>query len=59
MWFQYDRFVPHSDGGENTLENLVITGAGGNFGKMEYTIEEPYLLDPISFTPIQSILDGL
>jgi len=59
MWLQYDHVIPHSSGGENTLENLVITCAACNFGKMEYTLEELGLLDPRDFPPIESKWDGL
>lgn len=59
MWLQYDHVVPHSAGGENTLENLVVTCAACNFGKMEYTLEELGLLDPRSFPPVKSTWDGL
>lgn len=59
MWLQYDHVVPHSSGGNNDLDNLVITCAACNFGKMEYTLEELGLLDPRGFVPIQSQWDGL
>ena len=59
LWLQYDHVVPHSAGGENTLENLVITCAACNFGKMNYTIDELGLLDPRDFPPVQSTWDGL
>lgn len=59
LWLQYDHVVPHSAGGENTLENLIITCAACNYGKMNYTVEELGLLDPRGFTPTQSTWDGL
>ena len=59
MWAQYDHVVPHSSGGANELDNLVITCAACNFGKMEYTLEELGLLDPRDFEPIKSQWDGL
>jgi 5-methylcytosine-specific restriction endonuclease McrA len=59
LWLQYDHVVPHSAGGENTLENLVITCAACNFGKMNFTLEELGLLDPRNFPPVQSTWDGL
>ena len=48
MWLQYDHLVPHSRGGNNDLENLVITCAPCNFGRMEYTVEEVGLINPMS-----------
>ncbi|WFB36961.1 HNH endonuclease signature motif containing protein [Kiritimatiellota bacterium B12222] len=59
MWLQYDHVVPHSAGGENTLDNLVITCAACNFGKMNYTLEELGLRDPREYPPVNSLWDGL
>lgn len=59
MWAQYDHVVPHSYGGSNELENLVVSCAACNFGKMEYSLEELGLIDPRNFTIIQSLWDGL
>jgi hypothetical protein len=59
MWAQYDHVVPHSHGGTNDLENLVITCAACNFGKMEYTLEELGLIDPRTISPVTSLWDGL
>jgi len=59
MWLQYDHVVPHSAGGENTLDNLVVTCGPCNFGKMEFLLEELNLSDPRDFAPIQSQWDGL
>lgn len=59
LWAQYDHVVPHSSGGTNELENLVVACAACNFGKMSYRLEELGLLDPRDFEPIQSDWDGL
>lgn len=59
MWLQYDHVVPHSAGGENKLENLIIACSACNYGKMNYTLEELGLLDPRNFNPVQSSWDGL
>lgn len=59
MWAQYDHVVPHSHGGTNDLDNLVITCAACNFGKMEYTLEELSLIDPRTTPPRESLWDGL
>lgn len=59
MWAQYDHVVPHSHGGTNTLDNLVVTCSACNFGRMSYTIQEVGLYDPRLRLPIQSIWDGL
>lgn len=59
LWAQYDHVVPHSCGGANELDNLVVTCAGCNFGKMSYRIEELGLMDPRDFPPVISEWDGL
>ena len=59
MWAQYDHVVPHSHGGTNDLNNLVVTCAACNYGKMSYTLEELGLADPRLFPPIKSSWDGL
>lgn len=59
MWAQYDHVVPHSHGGTNTLDNLVVTCAACNFGRMSYTIQEVGLSDPRLRPPIQTRWDGL
>lgn len=59
LWAQYDHVVPHSCGGTNEVENLVVTCAACNFGKMSYRLEELGLLDPRDFVPEKSTWDGL
>ncbi|MBO9715346.1 MAG: HNH endonuclease [Pseudoxanthomonas sp.] len=59
LWAQYDHVVPHSYGGTNDLENLVVSCAACNFGKMSYRLEELGLSDPRERPPVQSRWDGL
>ncbi|MEX1668157.1 HNH endonuclease [Zhongshania guokunii] len=59
MWLQYDHVVPHSSGGTNDLDNVVITCAACNYGKWNYTLEELDLYDPRDFPPVGSTWDGL
>lgn len=59
MWMQYDHILPHSKGGTNDLENLVVTCAACNFGRMNHTLQEVGLLDPREREPLQSTWDGL
>ena len=59
MWAQYDHVIPHSHGGTNELDNLVVSCAACNFGKMSYTIQELNLADPRLFPPLKSHWDGL
>lgn len=46
MWLQFDHVLPHSRGGTNDLENIVITCAPCNFSRMQWTLEELGLKDP-------------
>jgi hypothetical protein len=59
MWVQYDHLVPHSHGGANDLENIVVTCAPCNFGRMDFTLIEANLIDPRFRDPVRSSWDGL
>ncbi len=59
MWVQYDHLIAHSRGGGNDLTNLVITCAPCNYGRMQYTLEEACLLDPLTRDPRDGPWDGL
>ncbi|MBA5689153.1 HNH endonuclease [Duganella sp. LX47W] len=59
MWAQYDHVIPHSAGGQNDLNNLVVACGPCNFGRMDYTLEEVSLVDPREREPVRSAWDGL
>lgn len=59
MWVQYDHLVPHAHEGENSTENLLITCAPCNYGRMDFTLEESGLSDPFLRPPIKDAWDGL
>lgn len=60
MWAQYDHLLPHTRGGNNDLDNLVVTCAPCNFGRMEHTLAEVGLVDPRARRPHRSSSwDGL
>lgn len=59
MWVQYDHILPHSRGGNNDLDNMIITCSACNYGRMQYTLEEVGLVDPRTREPIRSTWDGL
>jgi hypothetical protein len=40
MWVQYDHIIPHARGGETNLENMVISCAPCNYGRMNFLLEE-------------------
>lgn len=46
MWLQFDHIVPNSRGGDSSVENIVVTCAPCNFGRMEATLEEANLSHP-------------
>ena len=59
MWMQFDHILPHARGGDNSIENMVITCAPCNFGRMKYTLAEMGLADP-RMRPVEKIdWDGL
>jgi hypothetical protein len=59
MWAQYDHVVPHARGGASGLDNLLVTCAPCNFGRMSFTLEEVGLVDPRTRDSIHSDWDGL
>ncbi|MEA3542405.1 MAG: HNH endonuclease [Pseudomonadota bacterium] len=46
MWLQYDHILPNARGGGSDIDNVVVTCAPCNFGRMEHTLEEAQLNDP-------------
>lgn len=59
IWAQYDHVVPRARGGDNDLNNIVVTCAPCNYGRMSYTLEEVNLVDPREQEPVRSKWDGL
>jgi hypothetical protein len=59
MWAQYDHILPHAHGGQNDLENVILTCAACNFGRAGYTLEEVGLSDPRIRIPLTSDWNGL
>jgi hypothetical protein len=59
MWLQFDHVLPHARGGDNSIENCVITCAPCNFGRMSRTLAEVGLIDPRSRPVIRREWDGL
>jgi 5-methylcytosine-specific restriction endonuclease McrA len=48
MWLQFDHILPNQRGGSSDPDNVVITCAPCNFGRMEWTCAEARLMDPRS-----------
>lgn len=59
MWLQYDHIVPHARGGDNSIGNVVVTCAPCNYARMDYTLDELGLENPLSREPRRSNWDGL
>lgn len=59
MWLQYDHLVPHKRGGATSPDNLVVTCAPCNFGRMNNTLEEVGLIDPRTMATLRGPWDGL
>lgn len=58
-WLQYDHVIPHARGGDNSVENIIITCAPCNYSRMNFTFEEIGLSNPLNRDPISSNWDGL
>jgi hypothetical protein len=59
MWLQFDHVLPHARGGGNDLQNVIVTCAPCNYGRMNWTLDEVGLLDPRSRPPCRTSWDGL
>jgi len=59
MWLQYDHLLPHSRGGNNDLDNILVTCAPCNYGRWDKTLEEVGLHDPRTREPVRSTWEGL
>ncbi|MFM7014844.1 MAG: HNH endonuclease [Bacteroidota bacterium] len=40
MWVQFDHITPHARGGKTDLNNLIITCAPCNYGRMNFLLDE-------------------
>ncbi len=58
MEAQYDHVVPHSRGGENSLENIVLTCLPCNYGRSSFTLEEMGLFDPRKRKRVECVFSG-
>lgn len=59
LWLQYDHLLPHARGGDNSIDNILITCAPCNNGRSNLTLEEVGLSDPRLREPVCSTWDGL
>ncbi|TSD90183.1 HNH endonuclease [Mycobacterium sp. KBS0706] len=59
MWMQFDHVLPHSRGGDNSIENVVVTCAPCNYGRGERILEELGLIDPRTAPIHKTSWDGL
>ena len=58
MEAQYDHIVPHSKGGLNELENLLLTCLPCNYGRVAFTLEEMGLYDPRTRQRVECVFMG-
>ena len=59
LWLQYDHLLPHSRGGDNSIENVAITCAPCNYVRMNNLIIEMGLSNPLDREVPESSWDGL
>jgi 5-methylcytosine-specific restriction endonuclease McrA len=46
MWMQFDHLIPHARGGKTSKDNLLITCAPCNYGRMNFLVDEIGLFKP-------------
>jgi 5-methylcytosine-specific restriction endonuclease McrA len=59
MTLQFDHVMPHSRGGDSSAENVVITCAACNYGRINWTVAEVALIDPRTMPIKKTLWDGL
>lgn len=59
LWLQYDHLLPHARGGNNDIDNVILTCAPCNYARVHYTVEEVGLVDSRTRHPVRSEWDGL
>jgi 5-methylcytosine-specific restriction endonuclease McrA len=59
LWLQFDHVIPYAYGGESSLENMVISCAGCNYGRGDFTLEQLGLNNPLDRSPHSTNWDGL
>lgn len=59
MWLTYDHVVPHSYGGNNSIDNVIVSCQPCNCAKMQFLLEEIGLADPRNPLKVKSDWDGL
>ena len=59
LWMQFDHVLPHSHGGDNSIENVVVTCAPCNYGRGDRTLNEVGLIDPRTAPIYKTSWDGL
>jgi 5-methylcytosine-specific restriction endonuclease McrA len=59
MWMQFDHVLPHSRGGDNSFENVVVTCAPCNNARWHWTLDEVGLIDPRKLPTQKTPWDGL
>lgn len=47
LWLQFDHLLPNCRGGPSTIDNVVIACAPCNFGRMQATLSEARLFNPL------------
>ena len=59
MYLQFDHLSAHSRGGANDPGNIVVACAPCNCARMENTVEEVGIRNPLTHGPVRSSWDGL
>lgn len=59
MWLQFDHILPHARGGDNSVNNVVVTCAPCNYGRSSKVLCEVGLIDPRGLPVHTTSWDGL
>ena len=59
MRISFEHVVPHSRGGDNTIENIIVSCSPCNSAKSDWTLEQVGLIDPRTVPVERSSWDGL
>lgn len=51
LWLQFDHILPNARGGTSDADNIVITCAPCNYGRMNFTLNEVGVSNPLDFDP--------
>lgn len=49
LWLQFDHIIPNARGGTSNADNVVVTCAPCNYGRMNFTLNEVGICNPLEY----------